>query len=63
MAPSRLEVQARFGVRSPSSVSIAVPAKLILWPSMKLAPFAGPVIVTVAAVFWITVTVIWAEPV
>ena len=62
MAPSREEVQARLAVRSPSSASVAVPAKLMLVPSANVLPSSGAVMVTVGDVFELTVTVIESLP-
>src|SRR3990170_4024982 len=47
--PSMLEVQTRLAVRSPSSVSEADPAKLMVVPEPKMDPLAALVIETVGA--------------
>ncbi len=60
IAPSRLEIQSRLKVRSPSSTSLAAPAKLTAVPSSKTDPSSGAVIVTVGAV--LTVTLMEADP-
>ena len=49
-APSRFEVQARFALRSPSSLSVAVPVSISAVPSTTLVPLAGAVIFTPGAV-------------
>jgi hypothetical protein len=41
ISPSRLEVQIRLPVRSPSSASAAVPENVIASPLAKVAPSAG----------------------
>ena len=46
-APPGFEVHTRFALKSPSSVSFAVPSKVSSVPSTTLVPSAGPVIVTV----------------
>ena len=46
IGPLMLEVQARLAVRSPSSVSLAVPAKLIVAPEANVEPSAGLVMET-----------------
>src|SRR5207253_2158516 len=60
-APSRLEVQAIVAERSPSSVSLAEPAKVTGAPGSKVAPLAGAVIRTAGVL--LTVMVIEARPV
>ena len=60
-APSRLEVQAIVAERSPSSVSLAEPAKVTGAPGSKVAPLAGAVISTAGVL--LTVMVIEARPV
>ncbi len=53
-----LEVQARLAVRSPSSASLAVPAKLIESPRLNPAPSVGALIVTTGGALALTVIVI-----
>ena len=65
MLPSRLEVQDRLAVNTPSSVSVAVPTKLKLVPSTTEVPEGGAVIVTIGGVFTggaVTVTLMVSEP-
>ena len=55
MAPSRSDVHAMFAVRSPSSASLAEPAKLTLSPRLKPAPSVGAVMLTLGAALTVMV--------
>ena len=54
IGPSMLDVQAREAVRSPSSKSPALPAKLMSVLSSKVAPWLGELISTVGG--WLPLT-------
>ena len=62
MPPFKLEVQVKLSLISPSSMSIAVPAKLIVSPQSKVAPGVGAVMVTVGGLFSTMVIVIQSLP-
>ena len=62
MLPSMSELQDKFAAMSPSSVSLAVPTKAMLVPSMTLEGLAGAVMDTVGAVFGSTITVMTSDP-
>src|SRR3972149_3864143 len=47
ICPSLLEVQTREFVRFPSLASLAVPAKLMIAPALKVEPVVGLVMATV----------------
>ena len=53
-----LEDQLMFALMFPSSVSVALPVKLMLAPSTTAVPLAGAVISTVGGVLTMIVTVI-----